>query len=93
MSMDYFADFLCITSGNVRATGTYLFLVPSNNDVIYFPSKNNTRLSFPSINNDVNYNPSKTNNVMNYGCLHIQKKVKCVPKKNNTLVPEVGTEN
>ena len=66
---------------------------PSSNDAIYFSSKNNTRLSFPSINNDVNYNPSTTNNVMNYGCMHIQKKVKCVPKKNNTLVPEVGIGN
>ena len=33
---------------------------PSSNDDIYFSSKNNTRLSFPSINNDDNYYFSKT---------------------------------
>jgi len=38
---------------------------PSSNDAIYFSSKNNTRLSFPSINNDVNYYPSKRKNDMN----------------------------
>ena len=31
----------------------------SSNDAIYFSSKNNTCLSFPSINNDVTYYPSK----------------------------------
>ena len=54
---------LCIlffnTSGDVRVTATYLIFLPSNSDVIYFPSKNNTRLSFPFINNDVNCYPSK----------------------------------
>ena len=53
----YFFSYL--TSGDVRAIGTYLIFLPSSNDVIYFSSKNNTRLSFPSINNDVNYYPSK----------------------------------
>ena len=38
---------------------------PSSNDAIYFSSKNNTRLSFPSINNDVNYYPSKRKNDVN----------------------------
>ena len=38
-----------ITRGDVRATDTYLIFLPSSNDVIYFSSKNNTHLSFPSI--------------------------------------------
>ena len=33
---------------------------PLNNDAIYFSSKNNTRLSFPSINNDVSINQRTT---------------------------------
>ena len=31
-----------LTRKDVRATGTYLIFLPSNNDVIYFLSKNNT---------------------------------------------------
>ena len=41
--------FLLDTRKDVRACGTYLIFLPSNNDVIYFLSKNNTHLSFPSI--------------------------------------------
>ena len=37
---------LYITSGDVCGTGTFLFFLPSSNDVNYFPSKNNTRLFF-----------------------------------------------
>ena len=40
---------------------------PSSNDVIYFSSKNNTRLTFPSMNNDLNYYLSKRKNIVNYG--------------------------
>ena len=40
---------------------------PSSNDAIYFSSKNNTHLSFPSINKDDNYYLSKRENIVNYG--------------------------
>ena len=40
---------------------------PSSNDAIYFSSKNNTCLSFPSINNDDNYYLAKRKNIVNYG--------------------------
>ena len=63
------------TSGDVRATCMYLVSLPSSNDVIYFPSKNNTRLFFLTSNNDVNYYRSKTNNDTNYDRMHVQSKV------------------
>ena len=50
---------------------------PSINDAIYFSSKNNTRISFPSINNDVNYYHFKRKNNVNYGLTYVQRKV-CV---------------
>jgi len=78
------------TSGDVRATCTYLIFLPSSNDVIYFSPKNNTYVSFPSIKNNVNYYPSKTNNNTNYGWVHVQSKVKCVPKKSSTRIQESG---
>ena len=38
-----------ITSGDLRATCMYLIFLTTNNNVIYFLSRNNTCLSFPSI--------------------------------------------
>ena len=77
-----------VTSGDVRA----IIFLPSSNNVIYFPSKNNTRLSFASIKIMISIIIlSKQNNDMNYG--HVQRKVKCVPNKNNTQVQEVEIEN
>ena len=49
---------------------------PPSNNAIYFSSKNNTHLSFPSINNNVNYYPFKMTNE-NYGSMYVQRKV-CV---------------
>ena len=50
---------------------------PSSNNAIYFSSKNNIRLSFPSVNNDndVNYYPSKRKNDVNYGSMYVQMKI------------------
>ena len=46
---------------------------PSSNNAIYFSSKNNIRLSFPSVNNDndVNYYPSKRKNDVNYRLMYV----------------------
>jgi len=62
-----FNFYIIHTGGDVRVTGTYLIFLPSSNDVIYFPSKNNTRLFFLLLNNDVNYYPFKINDDANYG--------------------------
>ena len=70
------STFFYFASGDVHATCTYLIFLPSSDDVIYFASKNNTRLSFPSINNDVNYYPSKRKNDVNYGLIYVQRKVR-----------------
>ena len=37
------------TRGDVHVIGTYLIFLSSTNDVIYFPSRNNTCLSFYSV--------------------------------------------
>ena len=46
-SLSYFNCYS--TREDVHATNTYFIILPSSNDVIYFLSKNNTQLSFPSI--------------------------------------------
>ena len=57
---------------------------PSNNDVIYFSSKNNTHLFFSCINNDDNYYLSKK-----YCELWVNpcaKENMCILKETNTLI-------
>jgi len=45
------------------------------------------------MNSDINYYPSKTNNDANYEWMYVQWKEKCVLKKSNSRVQEVGIEN
>ena len=68
------------TSGYVCAYGTYLIFLPSSNDVIYFSSKNNTRLSFPSIKQWCQLLSFQTNNNVKYERMHVQRKLKYVKK-------------